>query len=223
MPYAAARKIEGVSGVRDEAGHPRRAAGPVQRGARDADIEVERLVDVYSDLICRVSYTYLRSTQDAEDICQTVLMRLLVLMGSGSRRFASSEHERAWIIRATINACKDLLKSAHRQRTLGFSDIAGSGAPGGGAGAPAAAFDPSEAFADPRGAADLEAVEGPSSVLEAVMALPLMYRQAIYLYYYEGYSVREISAITGERDATVNAHLSRGRAKLREMLKGDAR
>ena len=39
--------------------------------------EAERLVHAYSDLILRLSYTYLKSTDDAQDICQTVFLKLL--------------------------------------------------------------------------------------------------------------------------------------------------
>ena len=59
-----------------------------------------------------------------------------------------------------------------------------------------------------------------SEVLDAVMALPEKYREAIYLFYYEGYSVKEIGALTGRSEAAVSAHLSRGRKKLRELLGG---
>ena len=68
--------------------------------------EVERLVETYSDLILRLSYSYLKSTEDAKDICQTVFLKLL----EKPRTFASPEHERAWIIRTAANICKDVLK-----------------------------------------------------------------------------------------------------------------
>ena len=57
-------------------------------------------------------------------------------------------------------------------------------------------------------------------VLAAVQSLPLKYRNAIYLHYYEGYQVQEIAAMTGERPNAVSAHLSRGRKKLRSLLGG---
>ena len=76
--------------------------------------EAERLVYTYSDLILRLSYTYLKSTHDAEDICQTVFLKLL----TSGQAFDSPAHEKAWIIRTTANACKDLLRSAHRRRTV---------------------------------------------------------------------------------------------------------
>ncbi len=156
---------------------------------RSAEDEAERLVKTYADLILRLSYTYLRSTHDAEDICQTVFLKLIAT----KQGFDSETHEKAWIIRTTANACKDLLRGAHRRTTVGIEA----------AGEPAAPQPPE------------------SAVLDEVMALPLKYREAIYLHYYEGYSSREISEITGRSVAAVNAHLSRGREKLRSMLKGN--
>ena len=151
--------------------------------------QAERLVNTYSDLILRLSYTYLHSAQDAEDICQTVFLKCL----TSGQVFESRDHEKAWIIRTAVNACKDLLRSAHRQRTVGLELVA----------------EP-----PPR--------EAPASyVLEAVMALPVKYRQVIYLYYYEGYSAREIGGLLGQSEASVNTYLSRGRSKLRALLKGD--
>lgn len=76
--------------------------------------EAERLVQTYSDLILRLSFTYLKNTEDAKDICQTVFLRLL----EKPREFQSPEHERAWIIRTSVNVCKDQLKSSWRRTTV---------------------------------------------------------------------------------------------------------
>lgn len=150
--------------------------------------EAERLVNAYSDLILRLSYTWLKSAQDGEDICQTVLMKLL----TEDRTFDSPEHERAWVVRTAINACKDELR-AFRRRAVPLDEAPEAAAP-----------------------------EPPhSDVLDAVMALPEKYRETIYLFYYEGYSAKEIAALTGRSEAAVCAHLSRGRKKLRMMLGGD--
>ena len=151
--------------------------------------EAERLVYTYSDLILRLSYTYLKSTHDAEDICQTVFLKLL----TSGQTFASPAHEKAWIIRTTANACKDALRSTFRRRTVALEAAAATAAP-----------------------------EAPDSeVLEAVMALPENYREAVYLHYFEGYSVREIAGLLGRSEAAVTAHLSRGRHKLRTTLGGE--
>ena len=86
--------------------------------------EVERLVDTYSDTVLRLSYSYLRSVQDAEDICQTVFLKLL----TAGTVFASPAHEKAFIIRATINACKNELKAV-RHRLLPLDEAAAGTAP----------------------------------------------------------------------------------------------
>ena len=75
--------------------------------------QAERLARTYADPILRLSYTYLKSTHDAQDICQTVFVKLL----TEPREFDSPEHERAYILRMAANACKDLLKSPWRQRS----------------------------------------------------------------------------------------------------------
>ena len=86
--------------------------------------EAERLVQTYSDMILRLSYTYLKSTQDAEDICQTVFLKLL----TGGMVFDSPEHEKAWVLRTAANACKDALRAAHR-RCVGLEAVAEAAAP----------------------------------------------------------------------------------------------
>ena len=149
--------------------------------------EAERLVNTYSDLILRLSYTYLKSAQDGEDICQTVLLKLL----TGDEVFESPEHEKAWVVRTTVNACKDELR-AFRRRAVPLEEAPEAAAP-----------------EPPR-----------SEVLDAVMALPQKYREAVYLFYYEGYSIDEIADLTGRSGAAVSAHLSRGRKKLKIMLEG---
>ena len=91
----------------DFAGSPASVAADVASAANAVDVAARRAVDLYSDLILRLSYTYLKSTHDAEDICQTILMKLLMRPGG----FENVEHEKAWVVRATANACKDILRS----------------------------------------------------------------------------------------------------------------
>lgn len=81
--------------------------------------QAERLVNAYADAILRLSYAYLKNTHDAQDVCQTVFVRLL----TEPRRFESAEHERAYVFRMASNACKDLLKSPWRKRTCGLDAV----------------------------------------------------------------------------------------------------
>ena len=154
----------------------------------DQTQRAEYLAETYADAILRLSYTYLKSTHDAQDICQTVFVKLL----TDSRDFDSPEHERAYILKAAANACKDLLKSPWRRRTCDLDSCQEVPAP--------------------------EAEDG--SVLSAVNTLPPHYRAVIYLFYYEGYQASEIGAILGIPTATVHTRLARGREKLKTILGG---
>ena len=146
----------------------------------------DRLVNMYADMILRISYMYLKQTHDAEDICQDVFMKLLV----GDFKFDHPEHEKSWIIRTTINACKDHLRTSFWKRAV-----------------------------DLEHAMEIEAPEKPDSkILDLVMTLPKNYRISIYLHYYEGYQVNEIASMLKKSNNTVSAYLSRGRKKLRQLL-----
>lgn len=173
--------------------------GPARAAARDGALPLDpaRLVGEYSDLILRVSYTYLRSTADAEDICQDILLKMI----ERNLAFRSAEHERAWVIRATANLCKDRLRrqAAH----------------------PEVALDAIPEPAATRGATESEQEARRSRVLQAVMALPLPMRTAVYLHYYEGFTIRGIALLTDRSEAAVSQSLSRARKQLRETLKGD--
>ena len=145
----------------------------------------DRLVKAYADTILRISYMYLKQTCDAEDICQNVFMKLL----SGDYTFKNPAHEKAWIIRATINACKDYLRTYFWKRATILDD----------------AYD----IPSPK--------EPESELLDLVMELPKNYRMSIYLHYYEGYPVGEIAEIMGKSENTVSSYLARGRKKLKTV------
>ena len=173
-------------------------AAPTARGSRGPvpDRDPERLVRTYADLVLRVCFTYLRSTADAEDICQDTLVKLIARPGP----FESLEHERAWIIRVAANACKDLLRRVNAHPRIPLENIP----------------EPTSAPMD-----EEELVrQRDQQVLSAVMALPLPQREAVYLHYYEGYRARDIARITGATEAAVLQRLSRARRQLKKTLKG---
>ena len=74
--------------------------------------EVNRAIERYADTVRRLCVVHLKNEADAEDIFQNVFLKYALSTGD----FESEEHERAWMIRVTINACKDLLKSFFRSR-----------------------------------------------------------------------------------------------------------
>ena len=151
--------------------------------------EVNNAIEQYADMVLRLCTVYLKNSADAEDIFQTVFLKYTL----HPRPFESAEHEKAWLIRVTINACKDLLKSFFHSRTVSLEELKEY--------APAV-------------------TEAQYAVMEAVWALPRPYRDVIYLHYYEGYTAPEIAGILKRNPNTVYTHLHKGKELLREALGG---
>lgn len=163
----------------------------MQRNKMRSEQEINRAVDRYADTVWRLCMIHLKSYADTEDIFQTVFLKYAL----SSVRFESDEHEKAWVIRVTLNACKDLLKSFFRSRTTSLETLIDQPAP---------------------------MVSEHREVLETVLSLPAKNREVIYLHYYEGYSAPEIGKILGRNVNTVYTLLARSRQMLREKLGGEA-
>ncbi len=151
--------------------------------------EANRAIERYADTVRRICMVHLKNYSDTEDIFQTVFLKYVLY----PEPFESEEHEKAWIIRVTVNACKDLLKSFFRSRTTSL-----------------------EALKETAMVPDLEH----SELLDAVLGLPEKYKNVVYLYYYEEYSAAEISQILKKNVNTVYTLLTRARHLLKQELEG---
>ena len=152
--------------------------------------EVNRAIEQYSDTVRRLCMVHLKNHADTEDIFQTVFLKYVL----SSVSFENEEHEKAWFIRVTINACRDLLKNFFRSHTVSLEE---------------AMEQPVPLQPDHR------------EVLEAVLSLPAKYREVVYLHFYEGYTAPQISRILGKNANTVYTLLTRSKQMLREKLGGD--
>ena len=152
--------------------------------------EANRAIERYADTVRRLCMIHLKNYADTEDIFQTVFLKYVL----SSVSFESEEHERAWFIRVTINACKDLLRNFFRSHTVSMEAVVEQ----------TAALPPDH-----------------REVLDAVLALPVKYRDVIYLHYYEEYTAPEIAKILGKNVNTVYTLLNRSRKLLNEKLGGD--
>lgn len=152
--------------------------------------EAVRAMEHHADTVRRLCMIHLKNQADTEDIFQSVFMKYIL----STTAFQSLEHERAWFIRVTLNACRDLLKSFFRSRTVPLESLEPI---------------PARLSQDHR------------EVLEAVMALPEACRDAVYLHYYEGYTAPEISRLLGKNVNTVYTLLNRSRGMLRKTLGGE--
>lgn len=150
--------------------------------------QISFLVDRYSDMVFRLAFSYMKNRYDAEDAVQDVFMKLI----ENDLNFESEEHEKSWIIRVTINICKNKLKQFWNKNIVELSN----------------------AYELP-----YNDTYGDDTVLSAVMSLPEQQRIAVHLYYYEGYKTYEIAGFLKKRESTVRSMLHRARRRLKEILK----
>lgn len=129
------------------------------------------------------------------NICdaEDITQDVYVALLKRDRPFDSAEHEKAWLLRTAINKSKNYMRSGWIKRTVSLNDTDAA-------------------------VTDEEAEK--NQVMEAVLSLPEKYRTVIHLFYYNGYSINEISAIVGKKSATVGTLLARGRKLLKEMMIG---
>lgn len=147
-------------------------------------------MELYADMVYRLCLVHLKNPQDAEDVFQTVFMKYVL----SSAAFESPEHEKAWFIRVTLNACRDLLRSLFRRQAVPLEELLDL---------------PEEDSGEDR------------EVLRAVLELPVKYRDPVYLHYFEGYTAPEIGRLMRKNVNTVYSLLGRAKAMLREKLGGE--
>ena len=129
--------------------------------------ETVKAIERYADTVRRLCVIHLKNDADTEDIFQTVFLKYVL----SSVSFENDEHEKAWFIRVTINACKDLLRSFFRAHTVSLDEVPEQ---------------PAELPPDYR------------DVWDAVFSLPQNYRDVVYLHYFEDYTAPQISRILGK-------------------------
>ncbi len=154
----------------------------------DVGIYISSVVEKYSDMVFRTAYHALCDRHYAEDITQEVFLKLMRLLPD----FDSDEHEKAWLLKVTLNMCKTYNRKTYSHPTAELTENIVS----------------RERF-------------GQGPVTEAVMELPEKYRTVIYLHYFEGYKVAEIAEMLGKNPNTVSSLLMRARERLKNMLEGE--
>lgn len=143
--------------------------------------------DLYKTILFRIAYSYVGNRHDCEDILQEAFIRLCYKAPD----FPSDEDEKRWIIRVTINLCKNHLRSFWYRNKVDIDQV--------------------EEFAS-----EPEDKE----ILQEILKLPANYKIVIYLYYIEGYKVAEIARILKISESAVKMRLKRGREQLRLEMEG---
>ncbi len=154
-----------------------------------SEAEIKYALECYADMIRRICFVYLKNEHDCEDVFQEVFIKY----ATNQKRFTNQEHEKAWMIRVSINRCKDLVKRSYKKdRPL------------------------DEVYAMTKEAGEQQ------EVLMAVGGLPENYRTVVYLHYYEGYTAPQIGKLIHKNTNTVYTWLGRAKEALKEKLGGEA-
>lgn len=150
--------------------------------------KMTEIYDKYSNAVYRMAFAYCKKKADAEDIMQEVFIRRF----SADIVFEDEAKEKSWLLKVTVNKCRDMFRSLRYKYSL---------------------------TSIPLEEADIiYETQEESDVYHAVMSLPNKYRTVIHLFYYEEYTIKEISAITGDKETAIQTQLYRARKKLKDIL-----
>lgn len=154
---------------------------PYDQACRDAEDIFLR----YGNMLYRIAVVMLGSSHDAEDVVQDTLIRYM----EHRKAFCDQTHEKAWLVRVTVNLCKNRLLFAGRHPQVELSELTGC---------------------------HMEQKDRP--LMECLMKVPQTYRAVLLLYYVMGYSIRETAQILCITESAVKKRLERGRKKFREIM-----
>lgn len=163
-----------------------------RKSDEEIEKEAEEILSTIGNSILRLALSYLHNIEDAEDILQETMIKFVTVRPV----FESESHRKAWLMRVASNLAKNRIDYNRVRDTMELNE---------------------EIVGEVQ--EDLDKGDEYKAIWDAVRSLPVHQREAIHLFYQEGYSTAEIAQITGRREATVRSDLKRARDKLREMLK----
>ncbi|MBQ8334140.1 MAG: RNA polymerase sigma factor [Clostridia bacterium] len=149
---------------------------------------IDEAYDNYADMLYRLALTYMQNSEDAADAVQDVFVKYM----TAAPFLRDEEHERAWLIRVTVNRCCDLLRRRKIRSYVSLDEITET-----------AAEEP-----------ELDS----SDVMRCLAKIPEKNRAAIVLHHLEGFSVDEVSRMLGISQSAVKMRLARGRDALKDLL-----
>ena len=160
-----------------------------ERGVGMTGSYLERYVRQYYSSVYSAALCGCKNPSDACDIAQEIFLKLYLYSG----KFNEDEHVKAWLLRCTMNKCKDILKSYWNRNSL-----------------------PLESAADKMtGMSDRD---DENSLIPVLMKVSRKCRIVLYLYYYEEYPVNEIAEILSISEFAVRARMKSGKKQLRKLL-----
>lgn len=163
-----------------------------------AAYDIENLIRQYGNDVLRTAYMYVKDNHTAEDIFQEVFIKVNQKLST----FEGNSSIKTWIMRITINTCKDYLKSAWNRRVI-----------------PMMEYQEDQIISD----TDFDSVESQDTndiIKTAVLSLPAKYKDVVLCVYYNEMTIAEAAIVLRVAEGTVKSRLSRARQKLKSALEG---
>lgn len=151
----------------------------------DHDRNVEEVFFEYGNMLYRIAFVMMKNAFDAEDIVQDTLIKYMECR----KRFDTEEYRKAWLIRVTINLCKNRLRFYRNHPKISMEQLS-----------------------------RYYETKEETELMDNLLLLPEKYRKILLLHYIEGYQGKEIAKMLTLSETTVRKRLERGRKKLSEML-----
>jgi RNA polymerase sigma-70 factor, ECF subfamily len=161
------------------------------------EINIDYIMNRYGQDILQLVYSYVNNKEVAEDLAQEIFIKCYKALHT----YNGKSTLKTWLWRIAINHCKDFLKSWYNKNVI-VSD--------------------EKSCMNKTKREMIEQVviqkEDDYEVISAIMALPIKYREVIYLYYYEELPIKEVAFLTDVGENTVKSRLRRAKELLRTRL-----
>jgi RNA polymerase sigma factor, sigma-70 family len=172
--------------------------GSWQSSAHESVYDMEALIREYGNDVLRTAYIYVKDLHAAEDIFQEVFIKVYKNLST----FEGNSSIKTWIIRITINTCKDYLKSAYKRKVIPMTEYREDANLG------ASEYD------------EVEKRDTNHLIKETVLSLPAKYRDVVLCVYFNDMTIAEAAKTLNIAEGTAKSRLSRARQKLKDILEG---
>lgn len=162
------------------------------------EYDIETLMRQYGNDVLRTAYMYVKDIHTAEDIFQDVFIKINQKLAT----FEGNSSIKTWIIRITINTCKDYLKSAWNRRVVPMMEYQ------------------EDAIVSETDYDDVEKKDTRELIKKTVLSLPAKYKDVVLCVYFQEMTITEAAQALDIAEGTAKSRLSRARLKLKSMLEG---
>lgn len=163
----------------------------------DKEQIIDQLMQEYSDGILYLVFTYVKNRATAEDLTQEIFIKCYEKLD----QFNQQASIKTWVYRIASNHCKDYLGSWHH-RKIKLNEKVWD-------------YIPSKSKQVEE---EVISKNQENSLYRAIMALPIKYREVVFLHYYEELPLAEISKVTTININTIKTRLKRAKELLRDKM-----